>query len=138
MLQVISNINRISFIEARRLRNITVIPGRGVMMNYWRDFAELPLVNLASMEISSKVENKSRLFTTSIKALLSEHFDIANRKLAYLVTTVLGDRYLVGTDESPFPVSNTTDTFPDKASDTSGCTLSVEYTDSIGLLPVLD
>lgn len=138
MLQVISNINRISFIEARRLRNITVIPGRGVMMNYWRDFAELPLVNLASMEISSKVENKSRLFTTLIKALLSEHFDIANRKLAYLVTTVLGDRYLVGTDESPFPVSNTTDTFPDKASDTSGCTLSVEYTDSIGLLPVLD
>lgn len=138
MLQVISNINRISFIETRRLRNITVIPGRGVMMNYWRDFAELPLVNLASMEISSKVENKSRLFTTSIKALLSEHFDIANRKLAYLVTTVLGDRYLVGTDESPFPVSNTTDTFPDKASDTSGCTLSVEYTDSIGLLPVLD
>lgn len=138
MLQVISNINRISFIETRRLRNITVIPGRGVMMNYWRDFAELPLVNLASMEISSKVENKSRLFTTSIKALLSEHFDIANRKLCYLVTTVLGDRYLVGTDESPFPVSNTTDTFPDKASDTSGCTLSVEYTDSIGLLPVLD
>lgn len=138
MLQVISNINRISFIETRRLRNITVIPGRGVMMNYWRDFSELPLVNLASMEISSKVENKSRLFTTSIKALLSEHFDIANRKLAYLVTTVLGDRYLVGTDESPFPVSNTTDTFPDKASDTSGCTLSVEYTDSIGLLPVLD
>lgn len=138
MLQVISNINRISFIETRRLRNITVIPGRGVMLNYWRDFAELPLVNLASMEISSKVENKSRLFTTSIKALLGEHFDIANRKLAYLVTTVLGDRYLVGTDESPFPVSNTTDTFPDKASDTSGCTLSVEYTDSIGLLPVLD
>lgn len=138
MLQVISNINRISFIETRRLRNVTVIPGRGVMLNCWRDFAELPLVNLASMEISSKVENKSRLFTTSIKALLGEHFDIANRKLAYLVTTVLGDRYLVGTDESPFPVSNTTDTFPDKASDTSGCTLSVEYTDSIGLLPVLD
>lgn len=26
MLQVISNINRISFIETRRLRNITVIP----------------------------------------------------------------------------------------------------------------
>lgn len=138
MLQVISNINRISFIETRRLRDITVIPGRGVMMNYWRDFAELPLVNLASMEISSKVENKSRLFTTSIKALLSEHFDIANRKLCYLVTTVLGERYLVGTDESPFPVSNTTDNFPDKPSDTSGCTLSVEYTDNIGLLPVLD
>lgn len=138
MPQIISNISRIASIEAHRLRNITVIPGMGVMLNYWRDFAELPLASLASMEVSSKVENKSRLFTTTLKALLLGHFDIANRKLCYLVTTVLGERYLVGTDESPFPVSNTTDNFPDKPSDTSGCTLSVEYTDNIGLLPVLD
>lgn len=138
MLQVLANINSIQVIETRLLRNMTVIPGMGVMLNFWRNFSELPLVNLASMEVVSKVENKSRLFTTSIKALLSEHFDVANRKLAFLITTVKGNRFLVGTNESPFPIANTSDAFPDKTSEPSGCTLTVEYTDTIGLLPVLD
>lgn len=138
MLQVLANINSIHVIETRLLRNMTVIPGMGVMLNFWRNFSELPLVNLASMEVVSKVENKSRLFTTSIKALLSEHFDVANRKLAFLITTVKGNRFLVGTNESPFPIANTSDAFPDKTSEPSGCTLTVEYTDTIGLLPVLD
>lgn len=138
MKTILSNLKKIEVIETRLLQNMTVIPGTGVMLNFWRNFTELSLVNLASMEIVSKVENKSRLFTTSIKALLSEPFDPANRKLAFLVTTVDGDRYLVGTNESPYPIANTTDTFPEKESDPSGCTLSVEFTDTLGLLPVLD
>lgn len=138
MLQILDNITSIQIIETRLLQNLTIIPGTGVMLNYWRYFTELPLVNLASMEVASKVENKSRLFTTTIKALLSEHFDVANRKLAFLVTTVSGDRFLVGNLESPFPVVNTSDAFPDKPTDQSGCTLTVEYTDTLGLLPVLD
>lgn len=135
---ILSNLKKIEVIEARYLKNTTIIPGTGVMLNFWRNFTELPLVNLASMEVVSKFENKSRLFTATIKALLSEHFDIANRKLAFLVTSVDGNRYLVGTNEPPFPIANTTDTFPEKESDPSGCTLSVEYTDTLGLLPVLD
>lgn len=138
MQPTLSNLKKIEVIETRLLQNITVIPGVGVMLNFWRNFTELPLVNLASMEIVSKVENKSRLFTTSIKALLSEHFDVASRKLAFLVTTVDGIRYLIGTDESPFPIANTNDSFPEKESDSSGCILSIEYTDALGLLPVID
>lgn len=138
MQQILDNINSIRIIETKLLQNLIIIPGTGVMLNYWRYFTQLPLVNLASMEVTSKVENKSRLFTTTIKALLSEHFDVANRKLAFMVTTVSGDRFLVGTAESPFPVANTSDVFPDKPADQSGCTLTVEYTDTIGLLPVLD
>lgn len=138
MKLLLSNIKSIAIIETRLLQNMTIIPGMGVMLNFWRNFVELPLVNLASMQVVSKVDNKSRLFTTTIKALLSEHFDIANRKLAFLVTAVDGSRYLVGTNEAPFPVANTTDDFPEKESDISGCTLAVEYTDTLGLLPVLD
>lgn len=138
MKPILSNLKKIEVIETRLLQNTTIIPGLGVMLNFWRNFTELPLVNLASMETVSKVENKSRLFTTSIKALLFENFDVANRKLAFMVTTVDGDRFLVGTNESPFPVANTTYTFPEKESDPSGCTLTVEFTDTLGLLPVLD
>lgn len=138
MKPILQNIKKIQVIEARLLQNLTIIPGMGVLMNYWRNFTDLPLANLASMETVSKVDNKSRLFTTSIKALLTDHFDVDNRRLAFLVTTVSGDRFLVGTNESPFTISNTSDVFPDKDTEASGCTLSVEYTDTLGLLPVLD
>ena len=138
MIQVLSHINKIQFIDTRHLQNITIIPGVGIMLNYWRNFTELPLANLASMEVVSKVENNSRLFTTTIKALLTNHFDITNRRLAYMVTTVEGKRFFIGSGEAPYPVSNTTDTFPEKTTDQSGQTLSVEYTDTLGLMPVLD
>lgn len=138
MLQLLANINKIQFIESKQLRHITVIPGKGVLLNYRMNFKELPLAGLARMEVSSGIEDKSRLFKTTIKALLPSHFEVLNRKLAYLVTTVEGVRFLVGTSESPFPLSTTIDSFPDNTTDPSGCTLSVNYTDSIGLLPVLD
>lgn len=138
MKPILQNIKKIQVIEARLLQNLTIIPGTGVMMNYWRNFTDLPLANLASMETVSKIDNKSRLFTTSIKALMTKHFEVDNRRLAFMVTTVSGDRFLVGTHESPFPITNTSDVFPDKETEVSGCTLSVEYTDTLGLLPVLD
>ena len=138
MTQLLHNIVALSCIECRLLQNLTFIPGQGVMLNYWRNFQELPLVGLASGEVTSKVEDKSRTFTTTINALLSDHFDVANRHLAFLITVADGDRYLVGTAEKPYPIVNTSDALPGKATDQSGCTLSVEYTDTIGLTPVLD
>ncbi len=138
MNQLLQNIVALSFIECRLLQNLTIVPGRGVMLNFWRNFQELPLVGLASGEVVSKVEDKSRKFTTTLTALLSEHFDVANRHLAFLVTTADGDRYLVGNIERPFPIVDTSDSLPGKASEPSGCTLTVKYTDTTGLLKVLD
>lgn len=108
------------------------------MLLYWRNFIELPLVDLAKAEISSKVENKSKLFTTTLSALLSDHFDVRARHLSFLAECVDGSRFLIGLNESPYPIVNTLDTLPGKATDASGCTLTVEYTDTLGLMPVLD
>lgn len=138
MTQVLLYIRAASFIETRFLQNLTVIHGTGVLLNYWRNFQELPIVGLARYEVTSKVENKSRLFTHTVTALLSEHFDLRDRHLAFLLTCVGGERFLVGGNEKPFPVANTADSLPGKVSEPSGCTLTVEYTDLLGLLPVLD
>ncbi len=138
MIQLLHNICDLSFIETRLLHNITIVHGIGVMLNHWRDFREMPLVGMAQCEVASKVENKSKLFTTTLTAMLSEHFDVRDRHLAFLVTCVNGDRYLIGIDEPPYPITNISDALPGKATDQSGCTLTVELTDTLGLLPVLD
>lgn len=138
MTQVLHYIRAISFIETRLLQNLTVIHGSGVLLNYWRNFQELPLVGLARYEVTSKVENKSKLFAHTVTALLPGHFDPRDRHLAFLLTCVGGERFLVGGNEKPFPVVNTSDSLPGKVSEPAGCTLTVEYTDLLGLLPVLD
>lgn len=138
MAYIHKNIKSISFIESRLLSNITIIPGVGVNLNYWRNWAELPTVGLSECIVTSSIENKSRLFKTKLTAFLSEHFDVADRHLCFLATAVDGERYLIGTDEHPYPITNTEDTMPSRETDKSGCSLTVEYTDTIGLLPVLD
>lgn len=138
MTQLLHNIITLSYIESRRLKHITIVPGSGVMLNYWLDFHKLPLVGQARCEVSSKVVDKSKLFTATLTAHLSEHFGISHSHLSFLATCVNGDRFLIGGNEAPYPVINTTDILPDKESDRSGCSLSVELTDTLGLLPVLD
>lgn len=136
--QLLHNVNGISIIETRFLQNTVIIPGRGVFLNYWRNFSKLPLVGLAKCEVTSKLQDNSRIFTTILSGLLSEHFDVTGRQLAFMITCVNGDRFLIGSCERPYPVVNTTDTLPGKASDPSGCTIDVQYVDTMGILKVLD
>lgn len=138
MIQLLKNICAISVIESRFLRNIIVVPAQGVRLGYWRNFHELPLVDLASYEVSSKVVNKSRLYTHTLKALLSAPFDVHTKCYSFLLTAVDGERYLLGGPERPWPIVNTTDTFPGKVTEPAGCTLTIEHTDPFGLLRVLD
>lgn len=138
MTQLLLNIKSIEYIETRLLTNITLIHGAGVMLNYWRNFQQLQLIGLGKLECNSKVENGSKLFTTTLSANLAERFDPRARALAFLVTCVDGSRFLVGTDERPYPIVNTSATMPDRPSDSSLHGITVEYVDTLGLLPVLD
>ncbi len=138
MIQILNNIKSVSVIEAKDLVNVHYLAGIGAFLGHWRPFDELPVVGLAECSVTSAIENRSRIFTTKLTAHLSSHFDVAGRNLCFMVRTVEGERYLIGMAESPYPAVNTEDIMPGRTSDKSGCMLSVEYKDTIGLLPVLD
>lgn len=138
MTQVLKNICRIEAIESHLLRSITIMPGEGAIMHYRRNFFVVPIVGLAQAEVVSRVENRTRLFTTTLSARLADHFDVRALHLSFLITCVDGSQYIIGSNEAPYPIVNTTDSMAGKPSDPSGCTLTVEYTDTIGLLTVLD
>ncbi len=135
---ILNNIKKVEVIEARYLKNITVINGIGVLLNYWRNFSEIPITSLAEVEMSSAVEDKSRLMTVKLTFHTPKHFDVSDRQLCYRVTTVGGDQFLIGTDSHPYPVTNTTDLFPSVVTDRSGCKVVVEYKNTHGMLSILD
>lgn len=131
-------VNSIAAIDAAKLRNITFVLPEGVLFRYERNFEELPLVGLAECQCVSKVENKSRLFTTTLSAALCSDFESGDRPLAFLITTVSGTRFLVGCAEPPHPVVSTSVAMPGRESEQAGYSMTVELKDSLGLLRVLD
>lgn len=138
MLPLLKNISKVEFIEARYLKDITIIPGAGVLLNVWRDFRKMDSVGLSSATVVSKVTKKNTIYTINLKVLLKSTFEADNRHLCYRLTTVTGTQYLLGTDIAPYPMTTTSDNFPSSVTEKSGTTITVEYSNTFGLLPILD
>ena len=137
-MPILNNINKVEFIEARFLKDITVVPGKGVFLNMWRNFLTLDTVGLSAATSTGKVVKKNTIYNIKMTALLKTQFFVGNRHLCYRLTTVTGEKYLLGIERAPYPITTTQENYPSVVTDKSGTTLSVEYSNTYGLLPILD
>lgn len=138
MLPLLNHIKKVEFIEARFLKDCTVINGVGFLLNGWRNWQELPTVGLSSATVSTKIVNKNTIYTVKLTAPLKEKFEPLNRHLCYKLTTVTGGQLILGTYDKPFVISTTTDNYPGTVTEKAGVTLTAEYSNIFGLLAILD
>ena len=138
MATILKNIYKVEFIESRFLKDITVVPGKGVFLNMWRNFQLMDTVGLSSATSTSKIVKKNTIYNIKMTAFLKEQFLLTNKHLCYRLTTVMGKKYLLGTERAPYPITTTSDNFPSVVTEKSGTTLTVEYSNTLGLLPILD
>ncbi|MBR5456199.1 MAG: hypothetical protein IKU76_04530 [Bacteroidaceae bacterium] len=138
MATILKNIYKVEFIESRFLKDITVVPGKGVFLNMWRNFQLMDTVGLSSATSTSKIVKKNTIYNIKMTAFLKEQFLLTNKHLCYRLTTVMGEKYLLGTERAPYPITTTSDNFPSVVTEKSGTTLTVEYSNTLGLLPILD
>ena len=138
MAQLLQNINRVEYIETRYLHDIAVAPDNRVLLKFWRNFIKLPIVGLASVAVSDKVADGSRLATIQLTANTCCDFAVNHRKLAWRVTTVTGAQYLIGVNEQPYPVTTVSDEFPDRETERSGKSVHVEWITPLSLLKIID
>lgn len=136
MTQLLQNINRVEFIETRYLSNMVLLGNSEVTLQYWRNFIELCLVGLASVDVSQAIDNGSRLTTIKLTARTTSDFDVNHRRLAWRVTTVEGDQYLIGTTEQPFPITTVANDFPDKPTEQSGKKITVSWQTPLNILKI--
>ncbi len=137
-MPILNNINKVEFIEARYLKDITIVPGKGVLLNMWRNFQTLDTVGLSSAISTSKVFKKNTIYNIKMTALLKTQFHVGNKQLCYRLSTVTGEKFLLGIERAPYPITTTQENYPSVVTDKSGTTLSVEYSNTYGLLPILD
>ena len=134
-----NNICKVEWIiSPRHMRNVVLVDDHTVLLQYYRPFHALCLDGLAECEASESLENGSRVTTVKLTAHTTEDFHVDDRRLCWRITTVNGTQYIIGLDEQPWPVTTIVDTYPDKATDRSGKTVTVTWTTALGLLRVAD
>ena len=136
MKQIFQNINKVEYIETKGLNGIVLISNHEVCLQYWRNFKELCIVGLASVEVSQTIEYGSRLNSIKMEAHTTEDFHVDHRRLAWRVTTVEGRQFLIGIKEQPYPITTVADSYPDKATDRSGKTITVTWKTPLEMLEI--
>ena len=136
MAQLLQNINKVEFIETRHLSNMALLGNNEVSLRYWRNFTELCLAGHAAVDVTQTLENGSRLAAVKLTAHTASAFAVGHRRLAWRVTTVQGDVYLIGTAEQPYPVTTVADDFPGKETGRSGKTVTVSWKTPLDLLRI--
>ena len=138
MIHLLKNIRRVECIEAYHLQHSDIIADRGVWLNVYQQFTPIDTIGLSSVEISDKIENKQRVFTTKLTMFRSEKLMPGAKKLCFRVTTVTGSQFLIGCADKPYPVIQNEETFPSSDSGKSGVTVTVTLTSLIPMLSILD
>ena len=74
-------ISRVEYCEVRELTAMTVVKKQFALVPPAANFTRLPMVGLASVEVSDKIENKQRVFVSKLAVFLPERFEVGNKKL---------------------------------------------------------
>lgn len=138
MSSILKHIKKVEIIEAKHLVNSTIINDNSILLQFYRPFSILDTVGLSSVETSEKIENKVRIYTSKLTALLPKGFEVGNKKLCFRVTTVSGERFLIGTDKRPFPIVTFSENYPNSPSTRCGSTMAVTYSNTTPMLLLLD
>lgn len=134
---LLRNIVRVSYIDARVLNSITVVPGMGAILGDDFNFIPLPIAGLGDCEVSSANEDRVPVFTSVLSCLVTMDFDPAQRPIVFLLTTVQGERFLLGCQEPPYPIVTSVSSLPSKMSEPSGYRLTATWKSTFGLLKLL-
>ena len=131
-------ISRVEYCEVRELTAMTVVKKQFALVPPAANFTRLPMVGLASVEVSDKIENKQRVFVSKLAVFLPERFEVGNKKLCFRLRTVSGEYFMLGSGDRPYSIITSTDTIPDTPSSRCGSAMVVTYTGILPLLRIMD
>jgi len=138
-MPIILLINKIDFCDAYHLKLAYPMPdNENVLITDYMPWKKICMIGLANVEVSDKVENGIRTWTTKFTATLSERFPISNVPQAFRLTDVQGNSWLVGLGERPFPIVNQTSTHSSEISSKTACILTVSWTSICPMLGIHD
>lgn len=133
------HIHRIDCCEAYHLASAIVLPETAsVLLREPMPWKRLPMVGLATLETSEEVKKGVRTHSAKLSATLcGGRLALSSCPLAYRLTCVNGNQYLLGTADPPFPLTTQEDKRPGNAAETSAVALVVSWVTYIAVIQIL-
>lgn len=130
------HIRRIDSCEAYHLVKTLILPKEAqAFLTEPVPWRRIDIAGLAVLETSEEVEKGVRTHTTKLTAtLVGKRMPLPDRPLAYRLTTVGGQQFLLGTGFRPFPLTTQETVAPSRAAEVSAVSLSVKWTSDVPLL----
>ena len=123
---MIRNIKKVEIIEVQHLSTVKALPGlREVYVPYYIPCEEIPIVGLASLNISDSVGDGIRTYTSKLTATIVKRLTHCSEVRALRLTDVQGRRYLMGGADRPYPLFLQEDKYADRPGEVSACSLTV-------------
>lgn len=121
-------IRKIEYCAAYHLKRAIILPAQAIaLVREPMPWQELPLVGLASLEITDEVENGVRIYTSKLTATLCKSFLHPKRSSAFRLTDVQGNQSLLGTDQSPYPLISQTESIGENAPSHTAFVITIQY-----------
>lgn len=133
MNHILKQIKEIEMCSADKLSDATIIGVKGIT-NVNESFVKLDTVGLSSVETEEEFDGKEKVYSQTLTATLTEKFEVNKNKYCFRVTTVDGERYIIGNAYKPYPLITFSGMFPNNAEEKSGYTMSVNYKNRLPML----
>ena len=136
----LNNIIKISTVDCQKIGGMLRVSATEVKMNAYFDFSSFEEIadirKPAALSVEEKIEDGQRLFNTKLVFYICEDWIEDIKRKAFLCETIDGDRYLIGTEERPYPVVTRKTTHPNNYKDNQLTEVTVTYT-SDKMLPIV-
>lgn len=133
----IRNITKIETIAAKSLNGLSHPCQFGAKIPASAQFTIINTKGLPNCEISEKIDNGVRQFTTKLTFKTCDRLDITGTPIAFRFTSTDGNAYLVGRPQAPYPVLTLQETFPSSHTESSLNVYTLTWTDTVKPLTIL-
>ena len=97
-------------------------------------FSELHIHELVGVTIEDSYENNQKVFTTTATFKTCDKIPLTVRQVAFRLTSIDGQQYMIGTGSRPYPIIKERNPFPEKPADGSLKTVTITWK---ALMPML-
>ena len=132
------HIRSVAYIPAEALADLVVANQLFVRLPTDLSLNKINIEGLAGMTIEDQVENNQRFYTTTLTFRACEKKPADIRRSAFIVESVVGKRYLIGSDVRPWPIYKEVNRFPDKPTDSALKECTVTWRATWSPLEVID
>lgn len=141
MCSYVSKLVHIKCIEttsASKLNALNVFDGNKTCLKVECDWKVLPIKELADVKVEDSLENGQRFYTTTVSFYSPDRDVTKSQRSAFRLTSVKGKRYLIGSNDRPYPIIKEVANFPEDPKNTSMKRVVITWKSIFPLLELVD